>query len=152
MQVSSKDWVKLSKDRSRMLVVSEDDVGELWHTDFAGGKASRLARLEILQGSEFFFSSDGKLIFARSLGGDHTVWDQDGKPLDSLGKLGSTVEASIYRRECRQILLWTLEGQRLDLRHGFNIPLYGFLPERDCSDGKLKSRQFIDSVLDFFAG
>jgi WD40 repeat protein len=152
MQISSKDQVEFSNDNSRMLVMSEEGAGELWHTDFPGRKASWLARLEAPHNSWFSFSSDGKFIFARSRGGTHTVWDHDGKPTGTLGKLGSRVQASIYRQECRQILLWTDEGQRLDLRPGFNVPVYGFLPERDCPDGKLKSRRLIDPVLDLFAG
>jgi hypothetical protein len=150
--IRQNDGIELSDDRRRLLVVPEDGGGELWSADFSNGKASRLARIAVPPNSNLSLNSDQKLIVLRRPGGLYYAWDRNGAGLGSLGVIGSEIQYSSYRGECRQILLWTREGQRLDLRRGFKIPLYGFLQERDCSGHNSWSRRIFERILDYFAG
>jgi hypothetical protein len=147
IQIQSKDQIRLSSDHRRLLLSSGGKTGELWETDLSSGKASRLVRISAPDFGEFSFSTDQNLVFLRQLGGLYFVWDHEGKTLGSLGVVGSDVVSSSYQRQCHEILLWTSEGQRLEFRRGFNVPFFGFIPERDCSAQKSLPRRLIDVVF-----
>lgn len=114
IRIRSKDSIWLSQDKRHALVISDEGVGDLWDTDFSAGKASSHLRITAPNKSRLFPSGDEQLVMRRQPGGLHEAWDLDGAPLGSLGTLGSEVQVSSYRKDCRQILLWTSEGQRLD--------------------------------------
>ena len=146
-QIHHTDKLLLSEDRQRMLIVSEDGGAELWSVDLSKGTASRSAKIPAPRNASIRFNDDGRFVFVRELSASYAVWDRDGTLLGSLGVLGNAVQSSTYRPECQQILLWTSAGERLDLRRGYNIPLYGFLQARDCSEQKSWMRQFLDAIL-----
>jgi hypothetical protein len=146
IQIRQNSEIEMSNDRRRILIVSEDGSGELWTTNFSDGSASQLTRIPVPHNNNLSFSSDQKLVLMRRAGGLYHAWNRDGAALGSLGVVGSEILLSLYKSECRQILLWTGEGQRLLLRRGFNIPLYGFLQERDCSGQSSWSRRIFDQI------
>jgi hypothetical protein len=151
MQLRSKDLLYFSKDRSRLLLISEDKSGELWDANRAAGKATLLAKIDNPLKGQFFFSTNGNAILLRQPGGLHLVWDRQGVALGNLGIIGSNVRASSYRTTCHQLLLWTSEGQRLDFRQGFSIPIFGFLPDRRCSKAETWGDALIDGLVRWFA-
>jgi hypothetical protein len=139
--------IQLSADRRRMLFGLEDGEVELWDSSSQSG--SPLMRSEVK--APISFSSDGKLVFQRYSGGWYRVWDADGDDLGFVGAIGSDLSSSLYRSDCRQILLWTREGARLDFRRGYFIPFYGFLPERDCSGNPPWTRRLFDRFSSYLA-
>lgn len=147
MKIRSKDHIDISTDQRRALVVSKEGNGDLLEMDFTAGKASLLGHIIGQEDSRLFFSSDEQLVMMRRSGGFHEAWDRNGSMLGSLGTLGSEVQASTYQGECRRILIWTGEGQRLDFRRGFNIPLVGFVPERNCTLELSQLQRIIGKML-----
>jgi NACHT domain len=147
MRIRSNDRIDLSEDKRRLLVISKEGTGDLWDIDFSARKASVLLHIGALDNSNLSMNGDGPIIIRRQPGGFHEIWDRDGSALGNLGALGSRVQTSTYRKDCRQTLVWTSEGQRLDFRRGFNIPLVGFVPERDCSLDMSRTRRLIGKVL-----
>src|SRR5262249_52493142 len=128
-------------------IVSDEGGGELWNVDFPSGKASLLKRIQVPRYGDLFFSNDEGLVLLRESRGSYSVWDRDGISLGNLGVLGNAIGYLNYRASCRQILLWTENGDRLDFRRGFKIPIYGFLPERECSANKNWFQQFLNLLL-----
>jgi hypothetical protein len=148
MRFHSDAHIEMSPDKKRALVISEEEGnGNLWEVDFSARKASALAHITVPENGQLFFSSDGQLALMRQPGGLHEVWDQNGSPLGSFGPLGSEVKASSYRSDCRQIFIWNEEGQRLDFRRGFNVPMIGFVPERECPLDMSRAQRLIGKIL-----
>jgi hypothetical protein len=147
LQIGAKDEITISNDSRRMLVHSENGSGELWDIDTERGVALWLSQTTTSLLTRVFFSSDQQLVLVRHEGGQHSVWHRDGKFMGSLGTMGSDISWSIYHSSCRQVLIWNEEGQRLDLRRGFVVPIFGFIPERECNEKKSWIRPLVEPVL-----
>ncbi|SEN57548.1 ATP-binding protein [Bradyrhizobium sp. OK095] len=148
LQIRFNDRILISRDRQRLIVISKEGSVDLWSIDLDARKARMLARLEGIDNSDWLFSEDDHLMIRRRPGGIHELWGTNGTSLGQLGPLGSQIQTSSYQADCRQTFVWTTEGQRLEFRRGFNIPLIGFVPERDCP---LKSSSLQNGLAKMFA-
>ena len=120
--------------------------------DASTGKTKQLAQIKVDRPRQAIFSSDEQLILVRQEGGALSAWDRDGVFLGPITTTGGDIIWSSYRPECRQILLWTSEGQRLDIRRGMVLPVHGFSPERECLAGASGARRFLERIFDYFPG
>lgn len=142
LKFKSKDRYIINESKDRVLRIPESGAAELW--SLVGGKSppiKPMATIELDMLTNTEFSSDGQLVIARQEGGALWAWSsKDGSKLDEIGNIGSDVIWSTYDESCERILLWTSEGQRLDLRRGANIPFYGFEPRhRACMNASEKA-------------
>ncbi|MET3906315.1 hypothetical protein ABID59_000636 [Bradyrhizobium sp. S3.3.6] len=132
LQIRFNDRILISRDRRRLVIISKEGGVDLWSIDLDERKARILAHVDGIDNSDWLFSEDDHLVMRRRPGGVHELWGENGTSLGQLGPLGSQVQTSSYQADCRETFVWTTEGQRLEFRRGFNVPLVGFVPERDC--------------------
>jgi hypothetical protein len=150
LQFGSKGSMTISESKSRAIVVSTEGAGTLWDIDLASNKAKPIIQLSNTSNDKLSFSDDDNLVVRRQPGGGHQLWDKNGVGLGTLGILGSEVTASTYQEQCARTIFWTQEGQRLDFRRGFNVPLVGFIPEKSCNSEVSRLRQFLAGMLKYF--
>lgn len=155
----STDRIELSDDRSRLLAISKNGIGTLWKLDLTNGAASLVTSFPPPQESRrddyrgdrnVFFSADGKMIILHRQAGRYSVWNRDGVSLGDLPTLPNPIDLVTYQPECSQILIWTSNGKRLALRRGFAVPVFDFLPEKDCAAEKGWTRSVLEVFLGYF--
>ena len=133
VEIQPTDRVTLARKHTRLLLVHEDNSAQLWEVDEPHNQDRLLASLSVAHASQVRLTNDQQLVVVRQEGGELYGWTMDGKPLGALGWLGSDVVWSAYNEQCKRILLWTREGQRLDWRFGKQFPFYGFIPSATCN-------------------
>ncbi len=135
LRVGSNDELDFSQSFDRAVVVRADarDRFELWRLDHGAGTASLLTAATLSDHPQTFLSPDNRLVLAQRAGGHTHAWHAETG--ESLGYLGVFAGSSLwteYRHECLRLLRWTDEGQRIELRRGYAVPILGFFPERAC--------------------
>lgn len=133
IELRDNDAIELNADGTRALVTKEEGRAQLWAIDRGEGRAKVLATVDLPDVSGVQFTSDEQAIIVRQRGGLVYGWTTQGRPLGALAHLGSDVIWSRYDDTCGRILIWTKEGQRLDLRRGNRFPILGFRPRSSCT-------------------
>lgn len=152
IRVHATDNVTISRDLKRLLLFREEGVSELWAIDPSTSKTMQLARIQVDRPRNGAFGGDEQLVLIRQEGGALFAWDKDGAFLGPIATTGGEIVWSSYDPECRRVLLWTSEGQRLDIRRGMVLPLRGFWPERECSANKPVERRLLERIFDTVFG
>lgn len=133
IEVGDNDVVKLTSDGTRALVTTAEGRAQLWAIDLDAGSAKALATIDLPDVSNVQLASDEQAIIVRQRGGFVHGWTVQGRSLGALTQLGSAIIWSRYDDTCGRMLIWTKEGQRLDLRRGRRFPIFGFKPASSCA-------------------